>query len=41
MILLHLIPPPPFSTLEKGEKINISRIKSPLSKMERRFRGEV
>jgi len=40
-IILNLIPPPPFSNLEKGEKIEFFCVKSPLSKMERGFRGEV
>jgi len=41
MLFLNLVPPTPFSKLEKGEKIHISREKSPLSNMERGFRGEV
>jgi hypothetical protein len=37
----NLIPPTPFSSLEKGEKTILGVGLSPLARLERGFRGEV
>ncbi len=40
-MFLNLIPPTPFSNMEKGEKINMTREKKSPLHLERGFRGEV
>ncbi len=41
IMFLNLIPPTPFSNMEKGEKINMTREKKSPLHLERGFRGEV